>query len=1410
MSKNNYILYDIETEDKVNVQLDKYMNPFKAKVNNECLITSIAIINISTGKEKVYTIGLNGIESEQDLLDAVKGFFNNKRNILIAWNGNGFDDPIMINKLTLKQGRCCRFFDLMKGYSKFVKYQSKNYALSDIAMEVGSFKDDVNPVEAYHNGDLDLLAKYNLQDVRAMQDIDNKYNIINTAKELSNIVGLKDYNRLFTVTKPLESFISKEGFKLDSNNSKPFFNFGGLNYFRNTGLYSNLLHFDVKSFYPFMMLALEGSSNLDYSEIKQDFVKEVPTDLIELEKDKFYISKDGLTQCKWNEHRKEYVLLYLTGKFNVDNGNGDIKRIIEPLFTFKDTASDKYKRQAYKTLINGLYGALDSKYFNYQHRRLSATTTFLCRYILWNCIQHFNGVYAKTDSIWTTNTNLTEAELNDFSNKLLTNIGLPNPNIQWELENTVDKIVIKDKNNYIEVINGETHFKGGFPYPVQQLILESAINNPSTIDVNSYLDKYINDVPLFCEHTNLSSKQRNHLKFNTSLSELNNYEYLWDWKNYIYCSEFGYLHSSTVDKFTLPVNKDFAKAIINNILFDWDLLPSDKPSKRLNFNSYWKKVMSKPKFVPMYLGDGNRFVQDNKAIGKLLDVKDKITFDNTKANSIILANKPEFKYNGLVLGGNYFTVDIDRKDFADRTDKVKDTIIALFNKNQYVLQSTKSNGYHIIFKTNNKDIFKIPTNSNNPEYKGLELKVKAILPYNNTINDELKYEIIYGDINKLKNFNQIGKLADFYGELKTETNLDNFKGDDDNSDYNVTFNGDFNELKTVIVDIAKDMNGNSHDFCIALGTALKGNVSYEEANIIFQEVIAIIGSDKNKLGTLKQFFNNADGNNKSYGRLITYMKHNGLKEHIRRLDTVTHNRKPTTIKAEIINNSENKANNKVYAEVDDSVILNGQIKWVKITKDGEKELITMFNGVFYNLEVKEDINNLVKPIYTLKVERKGADDLTFTGSLKEIKESLFTYSLVFTGDKDQNIMKYLQRAFTSDNGTCKHIKENLTGGYVNTAMLPDKAPSKDEFMKGWKLFMEIWETLPEIHKKCFLAMVVGNFKYIIISNAIGDSRLIARAVFLYGTSNSMKTTLVELVKGMFKMTENVLPLGSEVNSPDRPTSLSNALASTCGLVLVDDNDTIFEYPNTTDFEKVIKSTENMYLPARTDMKKGVGNNQEFKNLGCPVITSNKPKISILDKQSILKRSYVFNFTEEFNLSQKLGRNIKPSEVNKLQAIGKAIAYTLKDIDWENLPYNYGVNDLVNHIFGTIAKIYDVDVTPVTNIEVSNEFNPSTIGERVNVKFMNKYKTNWENYIDGLDDPTELPFIFENNKGYWIQGTPLYDYIRNLLNDGGMSKSAMLKELGLDEIKSVVKRLGDGTKRVLDKQYSKGDLGKLFS
>lgn len=1409
MSKNNYILYDIETKDQVNVQLDKYNNPFKAKISNDCVVTSIAMINVTTGKEKVYTIGLNGIESEMELLAEIKPFFDNKDNILIAWNGNGFDDPIMIKKLGLQENECCKFFDLKKGYSKFVINKKDDYlSLSDVAMQVGSFKDDVNPVEAYNNGDLELLAKYNLQDVRAMLDIDNKYNIINTAQEFKDIVGLNDYNRLFTVTKPLESFINKEGFKLGSNNSKSFFNFGGLNYFKNTGLQSNLKHFDVKSFYPFMMLALEGSSNLDYREIQQDYIKEIPDDLIELENDKeskFYISEDGLTQCKWNQHRKEYVRLQLTGKFNVTNGNGDIKRIIEPLFTFKDTATDNYKRQAYKTLINGFYGALDSKYFNYQHRRLSATTTFLCRYVLWNCINHFDGVYAKTDSIWTTNTNLTEAELNDFSNKLLTNIGLPAPNIQWELESIVDKLIIKDKNNYIEVINGETHFKGSFPYPVQQLVLESAINNPVTIDVNNYLDKYINNVPLFCEHTKLSSKQKTHLKNNTSLSELKQYKYLWDWKNYIYCSDFGYVHSDTVDKFTLPVNKDFAKAIINNILVNWDLLPSDK---RLNFNKYWKKQMNKPKYVPMYLGKDNRFVQDNKAIAKILGLKGKFTYDNSKANSIILANKPEFDYNGLVLGANYFAVDIDRKDFGDRTDKVKDTIVALFNKNQYVLQSTKSNGYHIIFKTSNKNIFKIPTNSNNPDYKGLELKVKAILPYNNTINDELKYEVIYGNINKLKNFNQIGKLAEFYGEMKTQTKLDTFI-EADNTDYNVSCDY-FDDLKTVILDIAKDMNGNSHNFCIALGTALKGNVSYEEANTIFQEVIAIIGSDKNKLGTLKQFFNNADGNNKSYGRLITYMKHNGLKQHIRMLDTITGNTKTTPIKAEIINNSETKANNKVYAEVEGSVIRNGQIKWVKITKDDEEELITMFNGVFYNLEVKEDVNNLVKPIYTLNVKRKGANDLTFTGSLKEIKESLFTYSLVFTGDKDQNIMKYLQRAFTSDNETCKHIKENLTGGYVNTAMLPDKAPSKDEFMKGWELFIEIWEALPEIHKKCFLAMVVGNFKYIIISNAIGDSRLIAKAVFLYGTSNSMKTTLVELVKGMFKMTENVLPLGSEVNSPDRPVSLANALASTCGLVLVDDNDTIFEYPNTVDFEKVIKSTENMNLPARTDMTKGVGNNQEFKNLGCPVITSNKPKISILDKQSILKRSYVFNFTEEFNLSQKLGRNIKPSEVNKLQAIGKAIAYALKDIDWENLPYNYAVNDLVNHIFGTIAKIYDVDVTPVTNIEVSNEFNPSTIGERVNVKFMNKYKTNWKNYIDELDDPTELPFIFENRKGYWVQASALYDYVRDLLNDGGMSKSAILKELGLDEIKSVVKRVGDSSKRVLDKQYSKGDLGKLFS
>ena len=1169
--EENFYFYDIETNGKVGIKKHKTHNKFKAKIDGDMLITSIALINRDTNEEKVFTIGLNGVNSEQDLLFAVEDIFKDKNNVLVAWNGNNFDDIIMINKLKLRKNNSCKFFDLMRGYSKFIKFKKDmNYALKDVANQVGSFKDDVNPVLAYKNRQLELLAKYNLQDVKAMVEIDKTYNIINIAREFKEIVALEDYNMLFGVTKPLESYIKKNNFKLRSNNTKAVKNAGGLNYFKNKGLYYNLKHFDVKSFYPFMMMGLEASSNLKYKELQQRFVKEHPKNLVKVD-DNFYISEDGLIQC-FRETKNKFIILELKGKFNLKQANCDIKQIIQPLFQYKDTAKDTYKRHAYKTLINGFYGALDSQYFKYKHPQLSAVTTFLCRYVLWNCINKFDGVYAKTDSIWTTNADLTEEELNNYSNLLLKKVGLPNPNIQWELESTVDTLVIKDKNNYIEDINGELNFKGSFPYPIQKIVLENAINNPSNIDVDAYLSRYINDVSLFCEHTNLSTKQKHHLKFNTTLSQLKGYESSWDFKNYIYCSSHGYVQSLTSDKFDLPVNKMFAKAIINNTLFDWDLLPKDKPTNRMNFNSYWKKQQNKPKFIPMYLGNGGRFVQDNRQISKMLKIKNTVKFDNNAVNNIIITNTPKFENNGLVLGDNYFAVDIDFKDFGKRVNDVKDNILMIFNKNQYVLQKTKSGGYHIIFKSNNKDISKIPLKSSNSDYEGLEFKRKAILPFNSG-----NYKIIKGDIDNLQNFNRIEKLSEFYGGLKEQTNLDNYAEQDD-TDYKIHCDY-FNELQDIIYTIAKDVKSERKEFSNALGTALKGNVSEKQANTIFKKVTEIIApyDNNNYDGTMKYFFDNSDGSNKSYGALIKYMKEHGLSQYIKTLDKTTGNINETPTKTKNINSdsNNNNNNNKAYSWANGYNNRNGQI--VKIEKDKEDEVI--FNGLFYDLEVHEDVNNLVDPVYKLKVERKGLNrDLTFKGSQDDIKNGLQKHSLIFTAPNNTNIMKYLQRAFASNNGRCKHYEENLTGGYVNTEMLPKAPPSKKEFMDGWELFIEIWEQLPLIHKKCILALMVSNFKYIIISNAIGDTRLIAKAIFMYGTSNSMKTTTVDLVKQIFKITKNTKPLSSKIESPNTPVALRNMLSTNCGLVLVDDNDKIFMNENQTTFEQIIKATENIDLP----------------------------------------------------------------------------------------------------------------------------------------------------------------------------------------------------------------------------------------
>ena len=128
----------------------------------------------------------------------------------------------------------------------------------------------------------------------------------------------------------------------------------------------------------------------------------------------------------------------------------------------------------------------------------------------------------KTDSIWTTNKNITEEDLNNYSNDLLNSIGIPNSCIKWELEIEPDKLFIKDSNKYIEVIGDDYDFKGGYEAPIQEIVLKKAIEN-KRMDINQLFDDYKDQIPLFCKHLKYSVANHEQDRFNLVLTDIKSY-----------------------------------------------------------------------------------------------------------------------------------------------------------------------------------------------------------------------------------------------------------------------------------------------------------------------------------------------------------------------------------------------------------------------------------------------------------------------------------------------------------------------------------------------------------------------------------------------------------------------------------------------------------------------------------------------------------------------------------------------------------------------------------------------------------------------------------------------------------------------------------------------------------------------
>ena len=149
------LFIDIETDDtNSTIEVGKYR------------ILSVATIDMQTGKSKFFVN-----DEERTLLRIVKEHINNY-DVLVAWNGFGFDFPY-IEQRFMKFGmfldkRNFQFVDMMEEYkSKFSSYKYGLDYVGNKELGIGKIKHDKKIIEMF-NTDRSKLMEYNINDVKIM------------------------------------------------------------------------------------------------------------------------------------------------------------------------------------------------------------------------------------------------------------------------------------------------------------------------------------------------------------------------------------------------------------------------------------------------------------------------------------------------------------------------------------------------------------------------------------------------------------------------------------------------------------------------------------------------------------------------------------------------------------------------------------------------------------------------------------------------------------------------------------------------------------------------------------------------------------------------------------------------------------------------------------------------------------------------------------------------------------------------------------------------------------------------------------------------------------------------------------------------------------------------------------------
>ena len=375
-------------------------------------------------------------EDERDMLKSFIMFIKQiDPDIFIAWNGDGFDFPYLLNRIyklkinvnqlarqtDIFKGRC-QFddkrnikvegrilFDLMYGYKKWCSGEGReSWSLDFISNYegLGSKEKYKGSLDDLYNNDIKKFIEYNLRDVELLVLIDEKLRILEFFDSLRKTCFCK-FEDVFMNSKMADclclKYAKEHNIVLPSvkKNKRDSFQ-GAIVQDSIPGLHKNVACVDMKSLYPSIMIGF----NISYETILDKY----EDNCINGNNKYFFKKERGIIPS--------IVKPLLDKRGEVNNKLGLIK----------DRESREYKtlhmeQYTLKTIANSFYGVLGSPVFRLYNREVASSITYLARMTItevkrWYEEKGFKIIYGDTDSLFLSINDTTILEFEKLTEEL--------------------------------------------------------------------------------------------------------------------------------------------------------------------------------------------------------------------------------------------------------------------------------------------------------------------------------------------------------------------------------------------------------------------------------------------------------------------------------------------------------------------------------------------------------------------------------------------------------------------------------------------------------------------------------------------------------------------------------------------------------------------------------------------------------------------------------------------------------------------------------------------------------------------------------------------------------------------------------------------------------------------------------